>query len=158
MREILFRGKRVDNGELVEGYLLKSQRVSGSIFIVTTGLDPDNLLSCLNKSRGDAELWSVYQVDPTTIGQYTGLKDKNGKRIFEGDIVRYYERQLGGADAPVIQSVGYEEGGFCVRYYFLNNWLRNAVNGNIQLEGIEVIGNIHNNPELIGGGGHVGEG
>lgn len=153
MREILFRGKRLDNGEWVEGYLLVSQRCNKGAFIVTEGLDPDNLLSCLNKTLEDCEIWSIYQVDPDTVGQYTGLKDKHGKRIFEGDIVRYYERQLGGADAPVIQSVGYEEGGFCVHNYFLNNWLRNAVNGNIQLEGIEIIGNIHDNPDLIGGGG-----
>lgn len=127
MREILFRGKRLEIGDWVEGSLI---------------IYPDG--DCYIARPSDNPLvLDKFCVDPDTVGQYTGLTDKNGKRIFEGDVVRYYERQLGGADAPVIQSVGYEEGGFCVHNYFLNNWLRNAVNGNIQMEGIEVIGNIH---------------
>lgn len=132
MREILFRGKRLDNGEWIDGSLW----LYGEDAHIFGG--PDFPYGCL---------W--HKVDPATVGQYTGLTDKDGKRIFEGDIVRFFERQFGGEDAPVIQSVGYEEGGFCVHRYFLNNWLRNAINGNIQLEGIEVIGNIHDNPELM---------
>lgn len=146
MREILFRGKRRDNSEWVEGFYL-------AVADSTLGTKRHFILTQDSNAGFLTSRFAWNSVAPDTVGQYTGLKDKNGKRIFEGDIVRYYERQLGGADAPVIQSVGYEEGGFCVRYYFLNNWLRNAVNGNIQLEGIEIIGNIHDNPELIGGGG-----
>lgn len=140
MREILFRGKRIDNGEWVYGaFCPKScDDPFGPM------LDKPSII----KLEGPCDGW-WFDVDSSTIGQYTGLTDKNGKRIFEGDIVRFYERQLGGEDAPVIQSVGYEEGGFCVYRYFLNNWLRNAINGNIQLEGIEVIGTIHDNPELL---------
>ena len=126
MREILFRGKRLDNGEWVEGAFLNDR--DGAFYICPAATD---ITYGDNGNRRRIGCW--FSVDPATIGQYTGLTEK-GKRIFEGDIVRYYERQLGGADAPVIQSVGYEEGGFCVRYYFLNNWLRNAVNGNIHLE------------------------
>lgn len=133
MREILFRGKRLDNGAWVTGDLVSGWK---------------EFPPALRMHTGDLMV-AVAEVDPATVGQYTGLKDKNGKRIFEGDLVRYYERQIGGEDWPVIQPVGYEEGGFCVHRCFLNNWLRNAINGNIQLEGIEVIGNVHDKPELL---------
>ena len=135
MREILFRGKWIGNDELVYGALYVYYDFSRTIVQILK-----------DRTNGRPAAYEVY---PETVGQYTGLTDKNGKRIFEGDIVRFYERQFGGEDAPVIQSVGYEEGGFCVHRYFLNNWLRNAIDGNIQLEGIEVIGNIHDNPELL---------
>ena len=135
MRDILFRGKRLDNGEWVEGDLVHSAYKIGDTCVGTYG-----------SSLG------MHQVDPSTVGQYTGLKDKDGKRIFEGDIIQYYERQLDGKDTPVCDVVAYTEGGFAVKSYFLNNWLWDSVHGNIQLRDVEVIGNIHDNPELLKGG------
>ena len=135
MREILFRGKRLDNGEWVEGDLVHSVYKVGD--------------TCVGKFGCTL---GMHQVDPSTVGQYTGLKDKNGKRIFEGDIIQYYERQLDGKDTPVCDVVAYTEGGFAVKSYFLNNWLWDSVHGNIQLRDVEVIGNIHDNPELLKGG------
>lgn len=133
MRDILFRGKCLDNDEWVYGDLLQFQ-------------DRTVIHSTANGCRvADA-------VDPTTVGQYTGLKDKNGNRIFEGDIVRYFEHQFDGKDEPVCGAVVYEEGGFAVRAYFLNNWLWDSIHGNIQLRDVEIIGNIHDTPELLKGG------
>ena len=76
MREILFKGKRVDNGEWVEGDLYRrTDRFGEHETIIFEDKGPD----CFKKNF----------VDPETVCQYIGLEDKNGKKIFEGDIVRY---------------------------------------------------------------------
>ena len=141
MREILFRGKQLDRGEWVEGWY---EMYPFGKWPVKTSIIP-------SEEAKDGHYEHV-QVDPSTVGQYTGLKDKDGKRIFEGDIIQYYERQLDGKDTPVCDVVAYTEGGFAVKSYFLNNWLWDSVHGNIQLRDVEVIGNIHDNPELLKGG------
>ena len=153
MREILFRGKRLDNGAWIEGYLYehepplvgiiseKDEPEASKWFIARTGFADWNMPRPVE----------LVEVDPSTVGQYTGLTDKNGKQIFEGDIVQYEERQMGGEDVLVAFPVTFEEGGFCVHFYFLNNWLRDGSAGNTKLECIEVIGNIHDNPEFMKG-------
>ena len=129
----LYRGKRKDNGEWE----------TGSLVVIR----PD----CSDQQTFIADKMTGYHtpVLPETVGQFTGLTDKNGVRIFEGDIVRYAERRLGGEDVSVAFPVTFDEGGFCAHHYFLNNWLRNGLGGNTKLEDIEVIGNIHDNPELL---------
>jgi uncharacterized phage protein (TIGR01671 family) len=100
MREILFKGKRIDNGEWVEGYYLRDQyHRSGKDIIFY---------------RKDSDRFTVYTdiIDIETLCQFTGLTDKNGKRIWENDIIQY------GAVAAVVKFGEYGNGnlGFYVDF------------------------------------------
>lgn len=119
MREILFRGKNVDNGEWIYGD-----------YAAPFAFYPANIF----KQDGNFEGVAVV---PETVGQFTGLTDKNGRKIFEGDILK--------ADNGHIGYVAFSEGGFvkACRCHF--NFT------NLYGDNQEVIGNIHDNPELIGG-------
>ena len=141
MREILFRGKRMDDGEWVEGYLVKAVGGECMILPVTT------------EHCGGAEFSEGYHCDPTTVGQYTGLKDKNGKRIFEGDIVaqNWYDY-----DEPRDDSFGKVvfceyDCSFSVMDVNKDGFMPLGRCGSYHWE-VEVIGNVHDNQELLKGG------
>lgn len=133
MREILFHGKRLDNGEWVYGF-----------YIGDTG-DGCHEICDINSTTGHR-----VDVDPATVGQYTGLPDKNGKRIFEGDLVKYHDRIFGDVVAIII----YSNSGacFCAMSVKCHN-NQPALDIVMNESEIEIIGNIHDNPELLEGGG-----
>lgn len=150
MREILFRGKRIDNGEWVEGVYYKQTEYYGTYcekyFIITSteSLEHDQVLE-------------YYEVIPETVGQYTGLTDKNGKRIFEGDVVaqNWYDFDEPADDSfgEVVFSVG--DCSFSVLDYNKNAIMSMGQGLSYHWE-IEIVGNIHDNPELLKGTDYVG--
>lgn len=128
MREILFRGKRVDNGEWVYGYFSKHN--TGKCFI-----------RICNKN-----CQCSYEVDPITVGQYTGLI-ANGKKVFEGDVVRTLNDELpllpecykGKVGAVVFEGCDYT-------IHFIDGFEEYL---HMFEDDLEVIDNIHDNPELV---------
>lgn len=152
MREILFRGKRINSmkaGEWAEGFFMEwlnpcKNRKEARIQTISEG-------GCIDL---------IHEVDPSTVGQYTGLKDKNGKRIFEGDVVSYkrvhqftedddiedYGNQFPDKISDCLGVVEFRNGKFmplperhdCDDYWYSDGQY-----------GFEVIGNIHDNPEML---------
>ena len=170
MREILFRGKWIDNGEWVYGNLnygtIKTESIKDSYYISDFDVNP----------------WDkkFYPIIPESVGQYTGVTDKNGKKIFEGDIVRYYHHKkslvpvtdikpeedhygrdeesglpLAYRTTKIIRYKGHVElDPICGMMINLKNrceWWRylNYEDDSINSDRLEVIGNIHDNPGLL---------
>lgn len=129
MRNILFRAKRIDNGEWVYGYYIKTHdylnnRETHLIVGIDSTTFPAN------------EITDTNEIDPETLGEFTGVTDKNGVKIFEGDICHFY----GGE-------------------YYSGYWETNYT-GKIEIDAdslwyldnaefVEVIGNVYDNSELL---------
>ena len=116
MREILFRGKRLDHGVWEEGYY-------SPMDLPSYDAEPVDVPCIIRKKD---LLWC--KVDPATVGQYTGRTDKNGKKIFEGDIIK--------AEWGYQGEVEFDS--------FIYAMMESTIDDNV-----EVIGNIHDNPELL---------
>ena len=136
-REILFRGKRLNNGEWVCGNLIQMDSGGSQSFIFPFHKYASSL-SC-----AQIVSMSMIAVDSATVGQYTGLCDKNGVKIFEGDILR--DGQGDDGVVTYLESVAQ----FCFMVG-RNRWQLNEGDPNRpkHLQYTEVIGNIHDTPDL----------
>lgn len=136
-REILFRGKRSDNGEWVYGYLIGNNVIVGKMAY----FDDDYFIT---------EFW--YKVDPETIGQFTGITDKNGTKVFEGDIITVsyprcsLEKKIDDKSGVVRYLDTLPR--FMIMEYIEPNCVAISSFNNTGEEW-EVIGNIHDNTELL---------
>jgi len=133
MREIEFRGKDVETGEWRYGKLLTDNNPNQS-WIILDVFETDN------ENRNDTETIKTngWEIDPETIGQYIGKKDKNGVKIFMGDIIKF------------------SGGGVWSVYYCEDNSMFRLRNGGLTCCVVDgklysVIGNVTDNPELLGG-------
>lgn len=135
MREILFKAKRTYDGKWVEGYYLRDQyHLRGKDIIFY---------------RKDSDRFTIYTdiIDPETLCQFTGLYDKNGKRIWENDIVlviyenRYYEKkELGNGKIVFTRGAWYIGGKVRNELYTIDE---------DAIFQVEIVGNIFDNPELL---------
>lgn len=123
MREILFRGKTINSGEWIEGYLFENW---GDAYI------------CLGTENGNI---MKEKVNPETVGQYTGVKDKNGTKIFEGDIVEFLDWKP--KEVVWGNKIDKALSGCCG--YMLDGTMHFLGEDETYL----IIGNIHDNPKLL---------
>lgn len=150
MREILFRGKRCDNGEWVEGLPIKTYDTE----IGKNSVDYANPVPVVLMASGrivlecgcdEVPFFNIDEypiVNPETIRQYTGLKDVHGTRIFEGDVVK---------SIAAWYVVEFENGGYGLRLFGKGKLIPIMGHGNFNENEVEVIGTVYDNQELLKG-------
>lgn len=145
MREILFEGKRVDNGEWIEGYYLYSALAN---FKNPTAFDS------IFRHWIVTPAGKVFKVDYKTVGEFTGLLDKDGKKIFEGDLLL--------DNGGLIWLVAFENGAFVCKdetsvtyfnFYEHSDYDSKTKSFKSYISNYKKIGNIHDNPEFLKRGG-----
>jgi len=124
MRNIIFRGKRLDNGEWETGSLIIS---------MVCGIKHYHI-----QREGTAGYLYCFAVDPDTVGQYTGLKDRYGDRIWEGDLVEHGDE---------VSEVFFDTENSCFDFKSSNDPFAAQFSCDY-----EILGNIHDNPEFLEGG------
>lgn len=131
MREILFRGKRIDSSEWAEGCYIKDEQDSTTAYIGNIfGVDGLMLVHVMD----------IVKVAPDTVCQYTGLTDKNGRKIFDGDIIKYSKK--------LFKIVWVAECAHFAAYPLQENSWSPCMNVGT-VKNVEVIGNIFDNPDLV---------
>ena len=142
----LYRGKRIDNGEWAEGNLIQnSDAEDGWEAIIIPAKNSNMFTKHIKHGYGDLGYENWYRVDPATICQCTGLKDKNGKLIFENDIM----------EAHIDEDFPEDVSRFKVEWNG-KGWVENHPDGvdreyldDFDTEHFKVVGNIFDNPELL---------
>ncbi len=141
MREILFRGKSIMHGDWVYGYLNQHRGNIRYDCDCEPIADECYYINDWQAKIDNGMYGQDYKVDPETVGQFTGLTDRNGVKIFEGDIVRY---------GDTIHRVVFEQRNGTAYFGLVYAACETLPFGHYQdLKQIEVIGNVYDNPELL---------
>lgn len=136
MRTIKFRARR-KNGKWVVGNFINH---------FSTYFKTEERHSIfLPKPENDNGGYWVEDIDPETVGQFTGLYDCDGKEIYDGDILRFGNSQSGVCEVKWDESIA----AFCILFYFEDEIGSRPLGGRVEFA---IIGNIHDNPELLKGG------
>lgn len=146
MREILFRGKRIDNGEWAYGNFVMD--ATEQVQRENIPLEPILADGFIRRYELAQQKIVMHEIDRETVGQYTGLNDKNGKKIFEGDLVRFVNPETGELSEYVYE-VFWDDDYVGFRMFFHKTGYREAFDG--VPHWYVVVGNIHDNPELLKG-------
>ena len=146
-REILFRGQDVATGDWIKGFYVHLFDDKGN----------DSHRIYLGYAETDCEDYypDFCEVDPETVGQFTGMIDSTGNKVFEGDILEAYTYKKRRKHRIFLSEVYYENGAFYIRFMEHGVALLSGLINSFNFEGegtfSKVIGNIHDNPELLKG-------
>lgn len=134
-RTIRFRGKRITDGEWIYGDFFRNR---GLAFIAEDGVVENHLAS-----------WKDYNVTPDTVGQYTGLHDAQGKEIYEGDVI---ESNKNGVPTRHLIAYNHLEAAFIAELIGTHISIGRIRQCWIDQYEKRIVGNIHDNPEMLKGG------
>jgi uncharacterized phage protein (TIGR01671 family) len=154
MRKTLFRGKEIKTGKWVYGGFHEHKP-----FIVAIGKQPETEALIIDDGDADWDLpvpIKAHVVEKKTIGEFTGLTDRNDVKIFEGDIVKtkFFGKESKNAHHANFNDYDYFEVRYSAPCFFLSNNTRGFALGYMMYKEAkcEILGNVHDTPELLGGG------
>jgi len=148
MREIKFRGKTLED----RGMLPAGSWIKGGYYVdYCYGGCPEGKHYIVTWNSTGLGFVDLIQVDPETVGQYTGIKDKNGKEIWEGDILHHKWHSGYEQIEETVSEVKWRNGAFVVDDKKRADWLLSIHSLAEHWASVEIIGNIHDNPDLLEG-------